>query len=762
MQKMGHIGAAIVIVGMLGLAAATPPAAASDLTIPGGGRISVELITSDASFSNTLSVISPAVGIAATGCSLEAAVGLGGVHVLSEKVSQRGCRADLDADPTTAGVQGFPANTVFEFGMCAQTDADAACEFVWSSNPANNSDTFDHVQTTTLAPGVFQLAWEDLENGGDMDFNDLIVVVRVQADNDGDGLWDDWETSGVDTDADGVVDVDLPALGADPDRKDIFLELDYMDCAEAGGDCVAGDTHSHEPKMAAVDAVVDAFADAPVPNPDGSMGITLHVDIDDAIPHQNFLSLGCGFGSSFDAVKADPAFFGPANPLRFTHHYGIFAHRQDATTSSSGCGELPGNDMIVTLGEWNTICVAWGPDTTLDTAPAGDDVTDGTFIFTGPDLVCDTTASNDDLQFIANGSSPNSDPDGDTLEDRTVGTVQQQAGTLMHEFGHNLQLCHGGEYDPPSFTNCNENNKPNYLSVMNYTFQIPGIGPTDPDGAGPLTARVDYSPDDLPDLNENDLDETAGIGDGTDNTVFVCPTGGANTGPGTGAIDWNCDGDGGADASVSVDISGGGGLVVLTGWDDWANLKYDFQTASDFEDGVHNSTDSIEEIDLPTAVERLLGVRIDIRPFSDPNPLNTKSRGVVPVAICNGDGVENAVTITDPGDPDGFSGASTNVFVQSVRFADGSDGAAAHDLTNPAVLGDHMTRFVDTDADGRPDTLVPLDAPNCAGGPAGPDLVVHVPIRDTGIVAGQTEACLTAQLTSGPRLIGCDAVLVRK
>ncbi len=760
MKKIVVIAGTLVLL-VLVLSLLASPAAAANLVIPGAGRVSIELITSEASFSNTLSVISPNVGVAASGCNLQPAVGLGGVHVVSEKSSQHGCRVDLDSDTTTDGIQGFAAGTTFEFGMCAQTDADDACEFVWSSDPGNNSDNFDHVQTTTLATGVFQLAWEDLENGGDQDFNDLIVVVRVQADNDGDGLWDDWETNGIDTDANGSIDVDLPALGADPNRKDIFLEIDYLDCTVAGDDCPAGDNHDHRPKADAVDAVVDAFANAPVPNPDGSTGITLHVDIDDAIPHQNFLSLDCGFGTSFDTIKADPAYFGPTNPRRFSHHYAIFAHRQAASTTSSGCGELPGNDFIVTLGDWNTACIGRGPNNTLDTAATGDDVIIGNTMYSGPDLTCDTTATGDDVQFVAAGNSPTADLDGDTLDDRTVGTIQQQAGTLMHEFGHNLQLCHGGEYDPPTFTRCNSNFKPNYLSIMNYSFQIPGIGPTDPDGAGPLVARVDFSTADLADLNENSLNEPAGIGDGTDNTRYFCPTGAANFGPGTGPIDWNCDGDGGVDNGISVDISGSG-LATLTGWNDWANLKYDFQNSTDFEDGVHDTTDIVVEIDYPTVLETLEGIDIDVKPFSDPNSINTRSKGVVAVAICNGGFVQNSVNILNPLDPNGFASASTNVDVTTIRFDEGSDGMAEHDLNDPVVLGGHLTDFIDTDGDRIPDTLVPLDAPNCAGGPAGPDLVVHVAVRDTGIVPGQTEACLTAQLFSGELVIGCDSVLVRK
>jgi hypothetical protein len=705
---------AIAICLMLSLAfiadlVRVPPAAAADLTIPTAGRVTIELIGSDATFSNTLAVTSPIVGIAATGCKLEAADGLTGVRILSEKQSQRGCRVDLDSDPGSAGIQGFAANTTFEFQLCAQTDADADCDFLWSSNPASNSDAFDHVRTTEISTGrAFQLAWEDISGGGDQDFNDLIAVVRVQSDADGDGLWDDWEQSGIDTDGNGTVDLDLPALGADPQRKDIFLEVDFMQCAVAGGDCAGGDGHSHGPKAAAVQATVDAFANAPVSNPDGSTGIDLHVDVDDAVPHQNFMSVGCGFGdTAYDAVKANPAFFGPANPRRFAYHYAIFGHRQDASTTSSGCAELPGNDHVVTLGEWNTACIGRGTNGTLDTTPAGDDVAvPGNFVYSGPNLTCNTTAAGDDVQFIANGGAPAADLDSDGVDDRTVGTIQQQAGTLMHEFGHNLNLQHGGNESANNF-------KPNYLSVMNYAFQMRGIAPTDPDGTGPLTARVDFSPADLPDLNENTLNEPAGIGDGTDNTRYTCPGGTTGIGVGSGPIDWNCDADGGADASVAVDINGNGAQAVLTGFDDWDNLKFDFQNTSDFEDGVHLTTTEVE-IDQPTNLSIPEAVAIAITPAA----INCdNSREVVIVAL-----------LTTP-DFDASSVVLTTVTLE------GASEMHVHSRT-----GQPERHASDVDVDG--------DI----------DLVFHFRLAATSLTCGSTTATLTGQTVDGQTIEGTDLI----
>jgi hypothetical protein len=87
-----------------------------------------------------------------------------------------------------------------------------------------------------------------------------------------------------------------------------------------------------------------------------------------------------------------------------------------------------------------------------------------------------------------------------------VGGTLQQAGTLMHELGHSLTLTHGGTYyenaATPSVPTYELNCKPNYLSVMNYLFQVRGF----PDGG------IDFSVQTLPSLSETALSEQNGIG----------------------------------------------------------------------------------------------------------------------------------------------------------------------------------------------------------------------------------------------------------
>jgi hypothetical protein len=628
----------------------------ANLTLPTGGRVAVELITSYASYRNTLSLVSPSASISEvgatvlTGCEIEG-INAQPLQLLSEKISQHGCRVELDADPVAGGIQPFASGDTLEFMLCAQADANpATCEFNWSSNPGSNSDGKDHLKTTELYSGdpdvggrIFLLEWEDQNNLGDEDFNDIIVVVRVMQDSDGDGLWDDWEIHGIDTDGNGVADYTIPD-NPNPKHKDIYIEIDYFDCNVAGGDCDSNDNHSHKPKKDAIDEVILAFANADVPNPDGNKGITLHVDVDDKIAHANELNLGCFSGArNFDTIKDDSSFFGPDNPRRFTHHYVIFGHQQRSTSTSSGCGEIDGNDFIVTLGAWNTRCIRSGANGVLDTAAAGDDIIIGTSIYAGLNLECNTVAAGDDVQEVDDGDPPDSDPDGDGYDTRNVGTIRQQAGTLMHELGHNLNLEHGGDV-------CT-NYKPNYLSIMSYRYQFIGIPPT---------GRLDYSAEDLDDLDEdNNLDEPVGINNGLDDTRYNCPDGTWRTGDGNAAIDWNCDDDGGTDTGVRVNINAdcddsidatncgdcdageNDEFGVLTGYDDWEHLKYGFQNVAGFQDGVRYI------LDVPDMEFETYMIVINAPPVCDADgPYEQECQGTATTLPLDGSGS------TDPdGDP---------------------------------------------------------------------------------------------------------------
>jgi hypothetical protein len=141
------------------------------------------------------------------------------------------------------------------------------------------------------------------------------------------------------------------------------------------------------------------------------------------------------------------------------------------------------------------------------------------------------------------------------------------AGTFMHELGHNLGLNHGG--------NTEVNYKPNYLSVMNYEFQLNGIAFATTPGSTQISGhRIDYSNQALPALDENHLDETVGINAGTADITFFTGDFGFGAGPATGPIDWNLNGQA-ADNDTRVNLNTGydSDYNLLTGFDDWSFVR---------------------------------------------------------------------------------------------------------------------------------------------------------------------------------------------
>jgi len=121
------------------------------------------------------------------------------------------------------------------------------------------------------------------------------------------------------------------------------------------------------------------------------------------------------------------------------------------------------------------------------------------------------------------------------------------------------------------------------------------------------------------------------------------------------------------------------------------------------------------EVDLPPIVF----VEIDIKPGSDPNSINTRSMGLVPVAILG------SATFD-----------VTTVDVTTLAF--GPDGASpAHDLTDPDTYDEHLQ---DVNDDGFL------------------DLVSHYKQKETGIACGDTDATLTGALLDGTLIEGTDSV----
>lgn len=117
------------------------------------------------------------------------------------------------------------------------------------------------------------------------------------------------------------------------------------------------------------------------------------------------------------------------------------------------------------------------------------------------------------------------------------------------------------------------------------------------------------------------------------------------------------------------------------------------------------------------------GIELDIliRPDDDPNPINMRSHGVVPVAVLN----------TSQFDP-------TDLQIGTIRFG------------SPAVVGSptggaapaHNGHFEDVDDDGDE------------------DLVLHFPVQDTGFTSDDTIGKLVGETATGAEAFGTDSVTV--
>jgi hypothetical protein len=343
--------------------------------------------------------------------------------------------------------------------------------------------------------------------------------------------------------------------------------MDYMVAA----------SHTHQPDLQQngtplstnpLQDVADAFAAAPVNNPDGVTGITLHYTIDEPLIHiaviNFFKSSGaaddfydfksgsndpnspgtpCGVGTldgHFGSV-ADRSSSNCPNILearRAVYHYSISSHFLNGAPGAAGMAELHGNDFIMVLGS----------------------------------------------SLYSNFASKNAARWGTTFD---AEWKDLYARVFMHELGHNFGLRHSGTDST--------HGEPNYLGVMNYTrlFNYSGAALGIPGVADGTVVRVnpplDYSRVNLPDLDEDNLDESAGIG-GTGAELAVFGNVGAwLVAPTSGPIDWDMNGT--IQSGTRADVNNIKGIAnrspgqVLAGQDDWSNLDYNFRDDVGYFDG---------------------------------------------------------------------------------------------------------------------------------------------------------------------------------
>ncbi|MCC6493521.1 MAG: hypothetical protein IT424_10920 [Pirellulales bacterium] len=316
---------------------------------------------------------------------------------------------------------------------------------------------------------------------------DDLIFRAEQLDTDNDGLFNHWEVNGIDVDQDGTIDLPLNNLTADPFKKDLFLEIDWLP-----DDVVSGRTFA--PQAGAINDLVSAFAAAPVSNPDGSTGITVHVDAGAGLSrnlgaapgglqggdliteagtgnHIHALYLGAagvtlsGTDSwgrpyvtrSVDDIK-DNYFGTTTNRAReLAFRYAIFGDQKLSFNTATNTWSLSDSSGQAELGEFG----------------GGSDET-----FAGNDLIVTVGA------FPTTNTLPV--PPGGVLPPATVSSWFVQGQTLIHELGHTLGLLHGGidsiTSPPATFPSLHVPSafKPSYRSVMNYAYQLA------PDASGNL------------------------------------------------------------------------------------------------------------------------------------------------------------------------------------------------------------------------------------------------------------------------------------
>lgn len=113
----------------------------------------------------------------------------------------------------------------------------------------------------------------------------------------------------------------------------------------------------------------------------------------------------------------------------------------------------------------------------------------------------------------------------------------------------------------------------------------------------------------------------------------------------------------------------------------------------------------------------MISVMIDVKPGTFPNAVNLKSKGLVPVALLGSDTFD--VYNVDPGTVGLHPMGRCEQMAAPVRYA-----------------------FEDVNKDGYTDT------------------VFHFKIQETGLQAGDTEACLHGNLTGGQHFCGHDSVVI--
>lgn len=365
-------------------------------------------------------------------------------------------------------------------------------------------------------------------------------------DADNDGIPDSAEMQGGT-----YAGLDLYSMGARTGQRDIFIEVDHMDSTDPGV----------IPRKESLQKVVEAFA---------AQGISVHFDAgtqfngsfstadfnlgqgSNTVPYEKCVALEtstCTANTSDRRSIWDWKNDSSDVRRRGVFHYLLFGNSQQANGSSgsSGRAELPGNDLIVTMG-------GWGFGTSVGT----------------------------ELNVLIN----------------------MQASTIMHELGHNLGLFHGGYEN----TNYKPNywSVMNYLYQLNGLDANPAgssaylrwrkEAASDvalcalPNSPCDATSQfiMSYSNGSSQSLNENSILESNNIGRGSANQAYA---------------DWNTNSLLDTNAYTG-DLNGDNSLTQLRDHNDWGNLLLPFSRYDNGNSGTDSKFSTTTRVFNPVTNDR--------------------------------------------------------------------------------------------------------------------------------------------------------------
>jgi hypothetical protein len=340
-----------------------------------------------------------------------------------------------------------------------------------------------------------------------------MIFSTTVRDADQDGLPDRLEEQSGLKSPDGKLLPDLHGMLASPLHKDIFIEMGALQDSAGLYDATH---HNHLPTPAVLKLVGDAYRNAPVNNPgDGTTGIFPHFDVGSSAA---YFALGPAYASGVANQYLVPDGLARGGELiqeadeptgQFAGYPGTVSWKIGYQVLRDAPENQDGTEMSAAA---ETAC----NDATLDCRRRFDQNRMNFFHYVlythyraKPQDPCITGSAADQAacKLTAPYHTPSSasgiaDVGGaDAMVSLGawghgfLGSDFIRASTTLHELGHTTWLTHGGSSVSINEPNC----KPNYLSVMNYLFQMGGL--RDEDG----TPHLDYSSAASGVINENAL-----------------------------------------------------------------------------------------------------------------------------------------------------------------------------------------------------------------------------------------------------------------